>query len=230
MKIYKQLSSNFTIVSNSIFSCGISLKAIGLYAYIVSKPDNWSFSVSGTATQMKDGVEAINSGISELESVGLLTRKQARKSGKFSGGEWYITDKPCKKECKLQDFPSTVSTVSEKTVQVNTNKVSTKNINTYVGEYITKYNELYRSNSRLTKSRQTKYSLRLKAFSHEDIMHALELMSKQDFFRGLNDRGWIPDPDYLIRSDENVDRFIAGGKPINKTLEEKLKEAGYEEM
>lgn len=52
----------------------ISLKAKGLYGYIQSKPNNWSFSVRNIASQLKEGISSINAGLKELEKFGYLNR------------------------------------------------------------------------------------------------------------------------------------------------------------
>lgn len=66
---------NYTTVANDIINDDrLSLKAKGLYLYLVSKPDNWNFSARLIATQNKDSRDSIISGLHELESVGLLLR------------------------------------------------------------------------------------------------------------------------------------------------------------
>lgn len=56
---------------------GISLKAIGLYAYIASCSDDWNFSIRGIAgTELKDGHDSIRSAVKELEDLGLLERRK----------------------------------------------------------------------------------------------------------------------------------------------------------
>lgn len=91
---------NFTIVSNEIYQHGLSLKAIGLYGYICSKPDGWDFSVSGTASQVEEGKDAIRSAISELEEKGFLRRRQVRKSDGLMGESiWEVLNSP-------SDYPS----------------------------------------------------------------------------------------------------------------------------
>lgn len=120
MKVRKKYHRDFTVTPNEIMRHGLSLKAIGLYLYIISKPDNWDFSIGGTATQVKDGKDSIRSAINELEVVGFLNRSQSRKSnGQVSDGIWYIYDKPSEK-------PVSVKPTSVNPRQVNTNKVNTK--------------------------------------------------------------------------------------------------------
>jgi hypothetical protein len=75
-------------------------------------------------------------------------------------------------------------------------------------EFTNKFNELFNKSYRPTKGREQKLKGRLKSFSMEQIMVALENMAKDKFYGGTNDRGWIADPDFLLRNDEQIDRFL----------------------
>lgn len=112
----------------------------------------------------------------------------------------------------------------------NKNVKNVKNVNNiYRGgfgnlelpEVLEKYIELVNSNTgksfRPTKGRGDKLKARLKNYSYDDLITALNNMYKNPFYKGKNDRGWIADPDFLIRSDEQVDRFLNIGekKPSN---------------
>lgn len=77
----------FGIAPNSLLNHPeISFKAKGLFAFMQSKPDGWSFSVKLIAQQAKDGVDSVSEGLKELEKYGFLVRKKTLTS---SG---YITD------------------------------------------------------------------------------------------------------------------------------------------
>lgn len=132
-KVYKKLTSDFTVVANEILRHKLSLKALGLYLYIINKPDGWDFSVSGTEQQVSDGKSSINAGLKELEDAGFLYRVQNREEGKFSSNDWIITDKPMLSpfaEKPLTEKPSTEKPLTENQLQVNTNKVNTNKENT----------------------------------------------------------------------------------------------------
>lgn len=127
MGLFKSYSG-YTVLQNEIFTLGLSLKAIGLYAYIENKPDGWDFSISGISTQVKDGKDSIRSSIQELEDVGLLERIQKRSNdGKFGAGDWLIHSQPVFKK-QVAEKPMAENPTTEKHTQVITNKVN-KNIN-----------------------------------------------------------------------------------------------------
>lgn len=75
MSRLKKHVRNYTQVANDIINDDrLSLKAKGLYLFLVSKPDNWTFSARLIATQNNDQKASINSALQELERFGLLKR------------------------------------------------------------------------------------------------------------------------------------------------------------
>lgn len=83
---------DFTIIPNILITFEqISWKAKGIFAYLASKPDGWSFYMKDIQKRSTDGKSAVQSGIRELESFGFLSRKQTRsKDGTLSDYEWNI--------------------------------------------------------------------------------------------------------------------------------------------
>jgi len=119
MKVYKKLKTNFTVCSNNIHKHKLSLKAIGLYLYIINKPDEWDFSITGTASQVADGKDSVRSAISELEKARFIERNRVRKTdGTFGEGVWFVFDKPLDKP--TSDNPTLVKPTSDNLPQVNT--------------------------------------------------------------------------------------------------------------
>lgn len=137
-KVHKKLVS-FTTTTNEVFKHNLSLRAIGLYVYILSKPDHWHFSTSGTSTQVKEKRDAINATVNELITAGFMRRIPVREKGKFTGYDWEITDnafnfketvygKTAKNGSKSTEKPFTEKPYTVKHLQVNTNKVNTKEV------------------------------------------------------------------------------------------------------
>lgn len=96
---------------------GLSFKAKGILAYLLSKPDNWQILVSDLIKQSTDGRDSVYSGLKELEMNGYLERKIVRDGkGKFLGYEYVVYEAP-----KVQDgdhpypdFPYTENPDTEK--------------------------------------------------------------------------------------------------------------------
>ena len=74
MKVTKKYEYPFSMVSNELLNNeNISLKAKGLFAYMLSKPDSWNFTYKGMCKQLKESESAIASGIKELKDYGYIT-------------------------------------------------------------------------------------------------------------------------------------------------------------
>ena len=57
---------------------GLSLKAKGLMAYLLSKPDKWQVREKDLVKSSTDGKASIRSALRELQSKGYITKSQAR--------------------------------------------------------------------------------------------------------------------------------------------------------
>jgi hypothetical protein len=75
------------------------------------------------------------------------------------------------------------------------------------------YNHVFGREVLLLDKRITKIKLRFKNFTYEQITQAINNASKDDFFNGGGGRGWVGDLDYLVRSDENIEKYLTKAKP-----------------
>ena len=81
-------NKGFTIIQNEIINSGkVSLKALGLFLYLKSKPEDWRFSTIRIQKDFSDGLFAIRKAMNELEEVGLLERKKTKKRKRCQIGE-----------------------------------------------------------------------------------------------------------------------------------------------
>ena len=63
----------FTQIANEVLnSAELSFKAKGIYAFMMSKPADWNFTIRSMAKQVSDGERAIKSGIKELKDLGYI--------------------------------------------------------------------------------------------------------------------------------------------------------------
>lgn len=75
----------FGMVPNSLLNSElISLKAKGLFGYMQSKPEGWTFSAKLIASQSKESVDSVSSGLRELEDNGYLVREKRQSAKGFS--------------------------------------------------------------------------------------------------------------------------------------------------
>lgn len=71
----------------------LSLEARGLFALMISLPDDWEYTVSGLAVKAGCGREKVRRLLKELQTVGYLLREQSHDSGgKFGGNVYALQD------------------------------------------------------------------------------------------------------------------------------------------
>lgn len=80
------------------------------------------------------------------------------------------------------------------------------------------FNSLFKSKYQETDGRKKKLATRLKIYTFDQIITALKNLSESKFHQGDNDRGWKADPDFLLRSDEQIDKWLnnTGEAPTSK--------------
>lgn len=100
-------NKGFTIVKNDIINSGkISLKALGLFLYLKSKPKDWRFSTIRIKNDIKDGLSSINTSMRELESLRLLERRKVKNErGQFEISYIFLDEEP------VIEIPSTENPV-----------------------------------------------------------------------------------------------------------------------
>lgn len=79
--------------------------------------------------------------------------------------------------------------------------------------FLDAFNEFFKSRYRPTAERRHKYEVRRVMFTHEEIMEALANLNASAWHHGENDRGWVADPDFLLRNDEQVDKWLQKARP-----------------
>lgn len=116
-----------------------------------------------------------------------------------------VTSIGYKKLPKEADTKDNKDTITKDTIQKTGDSLQ---------KYIDSFNVFFKREFKTTKGRETKLRTRLKAFSLEEILTAVENLSKSPWHRGINPSGWTASPDFIIRSDEKVDEWL------NKDIEQ----------
>lgn len=91
---------------------------------------------------------------------------------------------------------------------INNNTITSNEVNSI----IEKFNTLFSTKYRVTQDRSKKIKLRLKVFSLEEILQAIQNLKSSPFHNGDNDRSWTADIDFLIRNDQQIDKFLNNTK------------------
>ncbi len=92
----------------SLWDDRLSLKAVGLWARCMSKPNDWKFSIAQIATMCKEGRGAIDAAMKELIAAGYVYRMEYRErlNGKYfdAGVEYVFFEYPATEEEKLEQL------------------------------------------------------------------------------------------------------------------------------
>jgi len=114
--------NNYTKVSNQVLEdATLSLKAKGLFAYLVKLPEGWKIRIGEIAKHHKDGYDSVQSALNELRSAGYLERLgRSRDKGKVGDWEYRINAGLAPDRGKpVQENPVQVEPDKENPVQVD---------------------------------------------------------------------------------------------------------------
>ena len=100
--------NDFTIVRNGLLrDKTMTLKSKALLITMLSKPDDWDYTLNGLQSILFEGRDAISSGLNELERHGYLVRRKTRdRFGRFTDVEYTIYEYPVASEPILA-YPET---------------------------------------------------------------------------------------------------------------------------
>lgn len=106
--------------------CRLSWRARGILAYLLSKPDNWQVSVKDIQLGGKEGREAVQAAMKELEKIGYARLESDRgQDGRVLGKRWVICEEPIN-WFSVRRMP-TDERVSRRTVSPTVGKHDTNN-------------------------------------------------------------------------------------------------------
>lgn len=126
---------DYTVISNRLFrEKGMSLKAKGLLALMLSLPDTWDYSISGLVAICKENESSIKTGLNELKEFGYLEIIKQDPSETKSGRIEYVYNiyESPKQEREKQEVEKqgVENQPTENQGQLNTKESITKEVNT----------------------------------------------------------------------------------------------------
>lgn len=78
------------IAKEMLYDKGLSLKAKGLLAFLLSKPDDWSVYAASLESELKEGREAIYSALHELNHSNYISIEPVKVAGRFAGNKYTV--------------------------------------------------------------------------------------------------------------------------------------------
>jgi len=115
-----QTDDPFTRIPNTAINSGLSLKALGLLVFMLSKPDGWNFTERGLMSQLDTGRHALASAMGELIQTGYVRRTSVA-DGNMRRWVTEVYDVPC------FDFPSIELSEHRETEAVSNNGTEVTN-------------------------------------------------------------------------------------------------------
>lgn len=221
-------NTNFVVMDKTALNDRrLSWKAKGIMAYMLSKPDDWTFYLDEIATNSTDGMSSFRSGFNELKSLGYVKRVQRQdENGKFNW-ETIVHEVP------LTENPHVENPHMENPHMENRNLLnndSTKNEITKNDEYIYTLFEFWNEqriikHKRMNQKMKSNTRARLKDYSFEELKQAIKNYSEV-----------LADPKYYwthkwtyeeFMKPNNVVRFLDEAEP-KKNFIDKFNNKGFE--
>ena len=97
MSVFRvQKTKNYTVMSNHhLKDTRLSLKSKGLLSVMLSLPEEWDYTAKGLSSICKEGIDAINAAVKELEQEGYIKRTRVRNAkGQLTTTEYVIYEEP----------------------------------------------------------------------------------------------------------------------------------------
>lgn len=98
-------------------------------------------------------------------------------------------------------------TTNKQLTTTNKDNKENKDNNKDIDVFISHFNKSFNAQYRTTTGRYGKLKARLQVFKMDELLNAVDNLAKSKFHKGDNDRGWVADPDFILRSDEQIDKW-----------------------
>ena len=189
--------------NNILNDPALSFRAKGLWGYMQSKPDGWSFSIERITQQTREGKSAIREAMKELEEHRLLRREPTKNAdGKWNGYDYTLYEKPFA-DIRLTDNPTTdnYDTLSNKDKVIKNTRSASNNI-----EQASKPAAVGDKRKRAVKSTQ---NLNIESEPYKLSSYLLQKIRANDpNFKQPNLQKWAVTIDKLIRLDKREPEII----------------------
>lgn len=93
----RKQNGNFTVLPNELLQDPrLSCRDRGLLVWMLSKPQDWTFSQRGIANELSfDGESSVKAGVKNLQEAGYLhIDRERRDRGRLSVAVWTVSDSP----------------------------------------------------------------------------------------------------------------------------------------
>lgn len=126
MAVIRKKKHSYTILSNSVIRDErLSWKARGIFAYLMSLPEDWTFHQAEIAKHSPDGLASLRAGLKELQKYKYLSisRERDSKTGTLGESVWILDDSP------IFDYPILDKPILDKPILDNRKLLNTNTTN-----------------------------------------------------------------------------------------------------
>lgn len=210
-------NSNYSIISNELArNSEVSIKAKGLYFYIMTLPETWEIHREELYRHFKEGRSSLDKAFNELIDLGYIIQNRKRnEDGSFGSIEYTVLESNNKNKPYIENADVVSPDMNNQELLGNDPKeeVITSNFlvdseiilstwNTFAKRF--KLSEV----SKITGDRYKKLKTRIsEGMNFDNIISEIE---KSKFLLGVNDREWKIDFDWLIKNETNWVKISEG--------------------
>ena len=213
VEIKRNRSESFSIIGNeALRRSDLSARAKGIFAYIMTLPDDWILYKEELFKHFTEGRDALNKAFRELVDAGYIVVEQKKEKGRFSNNVYQVFDTV--NGFSVNGYPSTVSPTTEKPQLLITEEPNTDKQNIYIGEF-NRFWDVYPKKASKKKAREKFLSLAKKGKLPDIDRHVdiIESWKKTEKWVG----GFIPHPTTWLNG-ELWDDELEGGRKLNESL------------
>lgn len=224
--IYKSKQTDkFTVLPNQIFNDLNDGLAIGILAYLLSKPNDWVTYKQQLYSHFSEGRQRIDKSFKLLEEKGYIIGVQkVDKTGKFNGYEWVVYNEPIKQNRKSETrlTENRQSETSQLLNKENTKERNTKEIS--FSERKKKFINWFNEQIKINLNREGKFRTLSKDAESNlkkvlDVNYTPTELSKA--FKNMCNNKWAIDnnnitPDHFLRI-ANLEKYINEENSSNNT-------------
>lgn len=206
-KIIRNKNNGYSVINNHCLrNKKVSEKAKGVFAIIMSLPEDWDFSINGLISICHGGETSIRSAIKELIEHGYCERSVVKDSDtkRILGCEYTFSEKPLcdfpKVEIPNVEFPKV-----ENQVQLSKEELIPKKEKKEIDydALLLFWNTLFDGSkikkvSIITEKRKKAILAVLNVFNKDQVRLVLEKIKNSNFAQGDNDRGWTVSFDWVF--------------------------------
>ena len=224
--IYKSKQTDkFTVLPNQIFNDLNDGLAIGILAYLLSKPNDWVTYKQQLYSHFSEGRQRIDKSFKLLEEKRYIIGVQkVDKTGKFNGYEWVVYNEPIKENRKSETrlTENRQSETSQLLNKENTKERNTKEIS--FSERKKKFINWFNEQIKINLNREGKFRTLSKDAESNlkkvlDVNYTPTELSKA--FKNMCNNKWVIDnnnitPDHFLRIG-NLEKYINEENSYNNT-------------